>query len=100
MAETKKKDGRYYLKKKYEALKIEHEELQKSFNHVLKTQIDLQVTVEKQASQISKLNLDVHNAETRRIKENFEHKQLVDELFKCMGWFRRLIWKFDHAEKR
>ena len=85
MAENKKKDGKYYLNKKYEA------EVEKNK--------ELQSTVEKQAAEISKLNWEIHNAETRRINERVAHEREVDELFEHMGWFRRLTWRFDHAEK-
>lgn len=120
MAENKKKDGKYYLKKKYEEEVREHQALEKKYteelakNTELKEQMErsqnechrlvvdkeeLQQIVDKQASEISKLQADVHNEESRRIKESVEHKKLVDELFEHMGWFRRLIWRFDHAEK-
>lgn len=57
-----------------------------------------QVTIDLQSARISELNAESYSAQTQLIKERTEHEKQVRELFEHMGWWRRLLWKFDHHQ--
>lgn len=51
-----------------------------------------QAIIEKQATRISQLKVDLHNAEC----DANEYKNLLEEAVEFMGWLRRWFWNRKH----
>ena len=80
----KKKSGYDILKEKVAKLEAENAKLH--------------TTISMQSGRISELNAEAYAANCDCIKQREADKEIMREMLKHMGWWRRTTWFLDHKK--